>query len=53
MHRGFGKETREGDYFEDPGVDGRVILKWILVKWDGGTWTELIWRRIARGGRLL
>ena len=21
---------------EDPGVDGRIILKWILEKWGGG-----------------
>jgi hypothetical protein len=20
---------------EDPGVDGKIILKWILQKWDG------------------
>jgi hypothetical protein len=20
----------------DPGVDGRIILKWILKTWDGG-----------------
>ena len=28
---------REGYYLEDPGVDGRIILKRILEKLDGGT----------------
>ena len=22
--------------FFEPGVDGKIILKWILEKWDGG-----------------
>jgi hypothetical protein len=38
---------------EDPGVDGRIILRWILRKWDGGIdWIDLSqvrdrWRALA------
>ena len=34
---------RERDYFEDPGVDGRIIIRWIFGKLGMGglDWIEL------------
>jgi hypothetical protein len=35
LHTGFWWEIlRERDHMEDPGVDGRKILRWIFRKWD-------------------
>jgi hypothetical protein len=28
----------------------RIILKWILKKWDEEAWTGLVWLRIGAGG---
>jgi hypothetical protein len=37
VHSGFWwGNLSERDHLEDPSVDGRIILRWILKKWDGG-----------------
>jgi hypothetical protein len=47
------RNLSEKDHLEDPGVEGRIILRLIFWKWDGG-WIGLIWLRIGTdGGRLL
>jgi hypothetical protein len=34
-------------HLEDLGVDGRIILEWILGKQDRKAWIGLIWFRIG------
>jgi hypothetical protein len=41
----------EKDHFEEPGVDGKIILRQIFRNLDGGAWTGLIWLRIGKGDR--
>jgi hypothetical protein len=47
------RNLREKYHLKDPGVDGRIILKWIFEKWDGGMdWIDLFqcrdrWRAVV------
>jgi len=42
---------RERYHFEDPDIDGRIIIRRIFRKWDLGVWTGSRWLRIGTGGR--
>ena len=51
MYTGFlWGNLREGDHFEEPGLDGGIILRWIFRKWDVGAWIGSIWLRIGTDG---
>jgi hypothetical protein len=49
--QGFGGgDLRDRGHLEDPGVDGRIILRWVFRKWDVGVWNGSSWLRIGTGG---
>jgi len=35
---------------EDPGIDGKIIFRWIFRKWDVELWTGSSWLKIVTGG---
>jgi len=48
VHTGFWwGNLSEKDNFGDPGVDGRIILRWTFRKWHVGAWTGSSWPRIG------
>jgi hypothetical protein len=47
------KKLNKRGHPEDPGVDGRVILKWVLEKWIWSVWIKFIWLRKQSNSGLL
>ena len=41
---------REKVHLGDPGVERRILLRWISRKWDVGVWTGSSWLRVGTGG---
>jgi len=41
---------RERYHLGIPGVEGRIILRWIFRKWHERVWTGSSWLRIGTGG---
>jgi hypothetical protein len=41
--------VRKRNHWGDSGVDGRIILRWIIRKWDVGICIGLRWLRIVTG----
>jgi hypothetical protein len=41
--------VKERDHLRDPGVDERIILRWIFRKWEGAM-IGFIWLRTGTGG---
>jgi len=35
---------------KDPGIYGRIVLRWIFRAWDVEAWTGLISLRVGTGG---
>jgi hypothetical protein len=44
------RNLRERDHLRDPGLDRRIILRWIFRKCDVVVWTGSSWLRIGTAG---
>jgi len=50
VYRVWWGNLRERAHLGDPGIVGRIILRWIFRKWDVGIWTGSGRLRIGIGG---
>jgi hypothetical protein len=40
-------KLRERYHLENPDIDGKIILRWFIRKWDVQEWPGLSWLRIG------
>jgi len=50
MYRILWVKLKERDHWVDPGVVGRIKIRWIFRKWDVEVWVRWSWLRIGTGG---
>ena len=50
VHKVLVGKPEEKSHLRNQDVDGRIILRWILRKWEGVVGTGWSWLRIGTGG---
>jgi hypothetical protein len=43
-------KLRDRDHLQDPSIDGRIILRWIVREWNVRAWTGSMGLGIGTGG---